>query len=122
MPVHLYGQPVDLAATLLDLFQVPLPALDGSSCLSLLGGEVDSVREHSLSRWALGEAEEWALRTRQAAFIRPVKRGAAEPARAPQFYRKPEDRWELNNVLQHYLEQADEYERQLRAALGGPAA
>ena len=44
-----------------------------------------------------------------------------KPARTPQFYRKPEDRWELNNVLQHHLEQADEHERQLRAALGGPA-
>ena len=32
-----------------------------------------------------------------------------------QFYQKPEDRWEVNNVMQHHLERAEQLEQCLRA-------
>ena len=36
---------------------------------------------------------------------------------APQLFVKPEDRCEVNNVLQHHLDRADELEKQLREFL-----
>ena len=94
--------------------EISPPPLDGRSWLPLLRGDAERLHEHALSRWSLGGAEEWALRTPEVAFLLPVQQAPTGEARPPQLYRKPEDRWELNNVLQHHLEQADEYERTLR--------
>jgi arylsulfatase A-like enzyme len=107
-------QPIDLAATLLDVFQVPMPALDGQSLLPLLRGQTATVREHVLSRWALEEDEEWALRTREWALLLPIKQAGGE-ARPVQLYAKPEDRWEVNNLVQHHLELVEELERKLKS-------
>jgi arylsulfatase A-like enzyme len=104
-------QPVDLAATLLETFKVAPPTLDGRSLLPLLRGEVDSVREWSISHWQSGTAEEWALRSLDWALLVPVN----QPDRPTQLYAKPEDRWELNNVIQHHLELAEQLEITLQA-------
>jgi arylsulfatase A-like enzyme len=103
-------QPVDLAATLLACFDVGCAALDGRNLLPLLRAEVETVRQHSLSRWSIGGEEEWALRTSDWALLLPLN----QEARPMQLYAKPEDRWELNNVVQHHLELAEE----LQAACG----
>jgi arylsulfatase A-like enzyme len=104
-------QPLDLAATLLDCFGITA-SRDGKSLLPLLRGEVEAVREQAVSHWACGGEEEWSLRTGAWAFLLP-----REPSpRERQLYAKPEDRWELNNVIQHHLETAEELEKRLREA------
>jgi hypothetical protein len=92
-----------------------MPAADsaGKSLLPLLGGDCDTLREVCVSHWRLGDVEEWALRTREWAFLLPGS--LPEPAqRGPQLYAKPDDRWEVNNLLQHHQELAEEMEKRLR--------
>jgi arylsulfatase A-like enzyme len=107
-------QPVDLFATLLDLFGTTAPPMDGRSWLPLLRGQQDVLRQHGISTWKLGEAEEWALRTLQHALLVPVAQPAELQPRPVQLYLKPEDRWEVNNVIQHHLDLAEGLERTLR--------
>jgi len=114
-------QPLDLTSTLLEMFGVPAADSDGRSWLPLLDGKVDAIRENCLSTWKMGDAEEWAIRTLDHALLVPVMQpvDTAVP-RVVQLYRKPEDRWEVNNVIQHELELAEQLERILRAAYGKP--
>ena len=108
-------QTVDLAATLQDIFGGT--ARGGRSLLPLVREEVESIREQCVSRWNLAGAEEWALRTRKYALLVPVKQHTEGQPRIVQLYVKPEDRWELNNVVQHHLDLADEMEKTLRSDL-----
>jgi arylsulfatase A-like enzyme len=111
-------QPVDLAATLHDLFGEPtLQQQDGRSWLPLVRGEVDSIREHCISTWKLAGAEEWSLRTLQHALLLPVNQPVEMSQRTIQLYLKPEDRWEVNNVVQHNLELAEELKSVLWGAV-----
>ncbi len=114
-------QAVDLAPTLADWFQVPMADVHGRSLLPLARGEVESIRPHAYSGLQAGEAIEYALRTPEWAFLLPIKPSVEDGERAPQLYVKPDDRWEVNNVVQHHLELAEQLERTLRdfmAALG----
>jgi arylsulfatase A-like enzyme len=107
-------QAVDLAPTLADWFQAPLPELHGHSLLPLARGEVESVRPYACTALQVGEAIEYALRSPEWAFLLPVKLSAEDEGRPTQLYVKPDDRWEVNNVLQHHLEFAEQLERTLR--------
>jgi arylsulfatase A-like enzyme len=111
-------QPVDLAATLHDVFGGTTPPKDGRSLLPLMREEVEFIREECVSQWSLAGAEEWALRTRRHSLLMPVKQQAEGQPRSAQLYIKPEDRWELNNVMQHHLELAEELEKTLRGHIG----
>ncbi len=73
-----------------------------------------------MSRWVLGDSEEWALRTPDAAYLLPLRQPLGDRPRTPRWYVKPEDRWELNDVLQHHLEAAEESERVLRGMFAPP--
>jgi hypothetical protein len=42
-----------------------------------------------------------------------------DPPRGPQLYFKPEDRFEVNNVVQHNAELAEEMEGKLRERMKG---
>ena len=55
------------------------------------------------------------LRTSEWALLLPQLEGSEN---APLLFVKPEDRWEVNNVLQHHLDRADELEKQLRVSDG----
>jgi hypothetical protein len=55
-----------------------------------------------------------ALRTPEWAFLLPVAEGPAGPPGRPQLYVKPDDRWEVNDVLQHHLDLAEHLEQVLR--------
>lgn len=112
--VAAFTQAVDLAATLADWLQAPLPGVHGHSLLPLARGEVESVRPYACSGLQVGEAIEYALRTPEWAFLLPEKPSADDEGRSPQLYVKPDDRWEVNNVLQHHLELAEQLERTLR--------
>jgi arylsulfatase A-like enzyme len=105
-------EPADVAATLCALCGGA--ARSGHSLLPLLDGRAERVREGTVTRWSLAGAEEWAVRTDAAAYLLPMRQPPEDRARTPRWFVKPEDRWELNDVLQHHLEAAEEYERLLR--------
>lgn len=107
-------QAVDLAPTLAQWFQAPLPEVHGHSLLPLAQGKVESVRPYACAALQVGEASEYALRAPEWAFLLPVKLNADDGERSPQLYVKPDDRWEVNNVLQHHLEFTEQLERTLR--------
>lgn len=107
-------QAVDLAPTLADWFQASLPDVHGHSLLPLARGEVETMRPYVCVALQVGEACEYALRAPEWAFLLPVKPSADDGQRSPQLYVKPDDRWEVNNVLQHHLEFTEQLERTLR--------
>ncbi|HJT77204.1 MAG TPA: sulfatase-like hydrolase/transferase [Gemmataceae bacterium] len=108
-------QPVDLLPTLLAAFNLPVPAAaHGENLLPLARREKEAVRSYACSGLRSGDWCEWALRTPDWAFLLSVSAPPEEPPRSPQLYGKPDDRWEVNNVVQHHLETADHLERVLR--------
>jgi hypothetical protein len=114
-------QGVDLAPTLAGLFGVSLPGAHGHDLLRLARGEVGEVRPYACSGLRVGEAVEWALRTPEWALLLPVQPAPGDPPRATQLYVKPDDRWEVNNVVQHHLDFAEQLERTLRAFVAAAA-
>lgn len=108
-------QPVDLFATLLDLFGVAIPVNHGHSLLPLLRGETEQIRTYACSGHQIGDEIEWALRTSDWAFLLPMTPYPEDRApRRPQLYLKPDDRWEVNDLVQHHLERAEQFETVLR--------
>jgi arylsulfatase A-like enzyme len=103
-------QPVDLHPTLLELFGVTPQSGQGRSLLPLVRGQVDQIRAYTCSGFRVGNAVEWALRTPDWALLLPLTDGE----RPRQLYVKPDDRWEVNNLVQHHLEHADHLEKTLR--------
>jgi arylsulfatase A-like enzyme len=108
-------QPVDLMPTLLDAFGLPPAPTQGHCLLPLARGTVEKVRDYACSGLRVGEAVEWALRSPEWAFLLPLRGEADEPARAARLYVKPDDRWDLNDVVQHHPELAEHIEAVLRA-------
>lgn len=108
-------QSVDLFPTVLDLFGIPFPPVHGSSLLPLCHADMEAVRPYACSGLEANEAIEWALRTPEWAFLLPLALPAEGTARGPQLYVKPEDRWEVNDILQHYQEWSQHLEQMLRA-------
>jgi hypothetical protein len=108
-------QPVDLAPTLADVFEAPLPSAQGHSLVPLMQGDAERVRAYACACHRLAKQAEWCLRTRDWAFLLPAPDEEAAPPRAPQLYVKPDDRWEVNNVVQHQPALVECLERTLRA-------
>jgi arylsulfatase A-like enzyme len=107
-------QSPDLMPTLLDAFGVPIPeGLQGHSLLPLAREEVECVRDYAVCGLRQGEAAEWCLRIPEWAYLLPAP-PPGDPERVPQLYRKPEDRWEANDLLQHRLDLAEGLEQTLR--------
>lgn len=44
----------------------------------------------------------------------PIRPWPGDPPRRPRLYVKPDDRWEVNDVIQHHLELGDALEQTLR--------
>jgi arylsulfatase A-like enzyme len=110
------SQSVDLMPTLLDLFGLPIPAsVHGRSLRPLMRGEVSEVRAYACAGLRTGDAVEWALRTPHWGFLLPLHPATEESPRSRQLYVKPDDRWEVNNVIQHHLELADHFQQVLFA-------
>ncbi len=116
-------QSADLAATLLDAFGAPPPdGAHGHSLLPLAREEVDAVRPYACCGLRSGAAAEWCLRTPEWSFLMPAPAPGDAP-RGPQLYARPDDRWEVNDVLQHHPERAELFEQALKqyvAATRGP--
>lgn len=114
-------QTVDLLPTVLSALDLPhAEDVHGHDLLPLVRGEKAKVRDYA----CLGmDVEEFAIRTLLWHFILPVAEGPGEdgPPRRPQLYRKPEDRWEQDDVIDQHPDVAEHLELQLRrfvAALG----
>lgn len=106
-------QTVDLAPTILAALAVRPPAsheLHGHNLLPLARGEVAKVRDYVCMGMDL---EEFAIRTHHWHLILPIETDPDEP-RLRQLYRKPEDRWEHNDVIEQHLDVADHLELVLR--------
>jgi arylsulfatase A-like enzyme len=114
-------QSVDLYATVLHALGLTIPDGESSSLLPLALGQKQSGREFVVTSARVGEAVEWALRTRDWAYLLPAQAAANDPPRTPQLYAKPEDAWEVNNVRERHQELAEQLEQQLRSHIEGVA-
>jgi arylsulfatase A-like enzyme len=104
-------QAVDLAPTLLELFGVVPPAFHGSSLLPLLRGQATTTRPYACAGLRTDAGAELCLRTAGWSLRVPLE----PPGQARQLYVKPDDRFEVNDVVQHHQERADRLEQTLRA-------
>jgi arylsulfatase A-like enzyme len=107
-------QTVDLTPTLLAAFELPIPpSLHGHNLLTLVREEAPAeLRKYACAGLRIGAAVEWCLRNPEWAYLLPE-----DASRRPQLYVKPEDRWEVNDVLQHHQDTAEKLEQLLRAYL-----
>jgi arylsulfatase A-like enzyme len=105
-------QAADLAPTLAGLFGATLPSAHGHDLLPLARGEAGRVRDYACAGIRVGGDVGWCLRTAGWAFLLPAQPEEGTP-RGPELYVKPDDRWEVNNVVQHHLEWAEQLERTL---------
>src|SRR4051794_6073441 len=106
-------QTVDLLPTILGAFGVAPgdePPIHGHDLLPLIRGEQTKVRDYACMGM---DVEEFALRTHLWHLILPVEVDPDEP-RSPELYRKPEDRWDQNDVIEQHPEVADQLELALR--------
>jgi arylsulfatase A-like enzyme len=116
-------QPVDLMPTLLEAFGLTSVDCHGSSLLPLIRGDQERVRDFSCSGLEIGGEVECSLRTPDWALLLPGNSGSEDLAlRSRQLYVKPDDRWEVNNVLQHHLELGEQLEQTLRAFVKNPTS
>ena len=105
-------QTVDLLPTLLSALGLPPhEGVHGHDLLPLIRGEQTKVRDYA----CLGmDVEEFAIRTHLWHLTMPVEPDPDDPGRLPELYRKPEDRWDQNDVAARYPEVAEHLELTLR--------
>jgi arylsulfatase A-like enzyme len=108
-------QTPDIMPTLLEAFGLAAPeGVQGRSLLALARGQAERLRDYACSGLRLGGASEWSLRAPGWAFLLPGASEPGDPPRGRQLYVKPDDRWEVNDVLQHHLDRADAFEQTLK--------
>ena len=82
----------------------------GYDLLPLIRGEQTKVRDFACMGM---DVAEFAIRTHLWHLIVPVENDPEEP-RSAELYRKPEDRWDQNNVIDQHPEVAEHLELALR--------
>jgi arylsulfatase A-like enzyme len=108
-------QTVDLLPTIISALGKKPPAEDsppihGRDLMPLIRGECTKVRDYA----CLGmDVAEFAIRTHLWHLIVPVEIDPDEP-RSLELYRKPEDRWDQNNVIDQHPDVAEHLELTLR--------
>ena len=105
-------QTVDLLPTILSALELPpVESAHGHSLLPLIRGERSKLRDYA----CLGmDVEEFAIRTLGWHLILPVEPDPDDPPRGPELYRKPEDRWDQNDVSAENPDVAEQLELALR--------
>lgn len=83
---------------------------------AILRGEPHPMREVSIATLELNGGKEIARRTATEAILLPLQVPDGDDPREPQFYLKPDDRWEVNSVRSQFLDRAEEWEAELRNA------
>jgi arylsulfatase A-like enzyme len=112
-------QSCDLMPTLLELFGLLIPPeVQGRSLLGLARGQTGAVREQAYCGLSIGGGIEYAMRTKDWAYLLPLRVPDGETPREPQLYAKPEDRWEVNNLIQQHPELAESMDATLREVAG----
>lgn len=107
-------QTVDILPTLFDALGAKPEESDrvhGHSLLPLIHGSVTRLREYACMGM---DVEEFAIRTQNWHLVVPLESGDDDPPRGIELYRKPEDRWDQNNVVEQFPEVADQLELALR--------
>jgi arylsulfatase A-like enzyme len=107
-------QSTDLAPTLGDHLNLPAAPMHGRSLWPLIHGDSASLRPYAASGLRVGDSEEWLLRTPELAFLLPIAVPPGDPARRPQLYVKPDDRWEVNDLAPRHEEYSEHLENTLR--------
>ncbi len=104
-------QTIDLYPTLLQTFSLPCPDSQGHNLWPLIEGNSKPLREYIVAGCfdALENVEKWALRTPEWALL--TTGSSQEDNQEPRLFVKPDDRWEVNDVLQLHLDWADQLEQ-----------
>jgi arylsulfatase A-like enzyme len=98
-------QAVDLMPVLADALELSRPATQGQSLLPLCQEEVEGLRPYAFSAALGAERREYALRTTNWTFLVKSRLGD-DSASLRELFVKPDDRGEVNNLVQHHLELA----------------
>ena len=105
-------QTVDLLPTILSALGLPAAeSAQGHDLLPLIRGERTKVRDYACMGM---DVEEFAIRTQHWHLVLPIEVDPDDPPRGPQLYRKPEDRWDQNDVVSGHPEVAEHLELTLR--------
>ena len=115
-------QSTDLMPTILDVLNVSVPdSVQGKSLLRHLDDKTVAGHEYVAMGLQVGDEIEHGLRTAEWAFLAPYRPGEDEEdeARCEQLYVKPDDRWEVHNVIQSYSAVAEACTSFLREVIAG---
>ena len=105
-------QTVDLLPTVLSALGLPPhDSAHGHDLLALIRGERTKVRDFACMGM---DAEEFAIRNHLWHLTVPVAPDPDDPPRDPELYRKPEDRWDQNDVAGVHRDVAEHLELTLR--------
>ena len=105
-------QTVDLLPTILAALDLPADErAHGHDLLPLIRGERAKLRDYACMGM---DVEEYAIRTQHWHLTMPVEVDPDDVPRAPELYRKPEDRWDQNDVAAENPDVADQLELALR--------
>ncbi len=105
-------QTVDLFPTIVSALGLPaVDGIHGHDLLSLIRGERTKFRDYACMGM---DVEEFAIRTHLWHLTVPVETDPDDSPRFPELYRKPEDRWDQNDVAELHPDVADHLELTLR--------
>lgn len=106
-------QTVDLSPTILAALGLPASEkAHGADLIALVRGRSPKIRDYACMGM---DVEEMAIRTHLWHLIVPIASDPDEdPPRVAELFRKPEDRWEQNDVIAEYPEVAEHLELTLR--------
>ncbi|MGF1582244.1 MAG: sulfatase-like hydrolase/transferase [Gemmataceae bacterium] len=102
-----FTQPIDLFPTLLEFFELSHDSGQGRSLVPLIQGRTQTIREYLVSHSFVENGHLWTIRTpSRCVLIRETEESTIPTV---QLYDKPDDRWEVNDLAQHFLEEVDAY-------------
>jgi len=89
-------QSVDLVAAVAEWFG---DERAGRNLTPLIRGDVESIRDHAITRLATATAEELSIRTPGWAYLLPIRVDPDDDPREPLLFAQPDDPWEVNDCL-----------------------
>lgn len=102
-----FTQPIDLFPTLLELFGLTVEGGRGRSLVPLMQGERESIRDYAVAHTSNSHGQLWTIRTPSRGVL--IRKEVDLEMPAVELYDKPDDRWEVNDLSQHFLEEVDAF-------------